>query len=403
MTQHELAREAFYDALLDDDPEKLYDRAPCGYLSTAPDGRIVKVNQTFVTWTGYQRAELLRRSFVELLPPGGRLYHETHYAPMLRLQGSVREIAMELVRADGQRIPVLVNANLERDADGSPVVIRIAVFDATERREYERELLRAKDQAEVSERRSRELARTLQQTLLPPNEPGIPGLDVAAAFRPAGTGVDIGGDFYDVFQVAEGDWVAVIGDVCGKGVQAAILTALIRHTLRAVVVGLHAPSQALSALNEVLLQYDTERFCTVVMVRMQHDAEGWWATIGTGGHPRPFLVGRDSRPRQLGGAGPLVGVQDEPVFADERLALRPGDTLVLYTDGVTESSNEHGFYGEERLQDRLPSPAGSAKAVVDAVMDDVIAFSDGPPRDDVAILVLRVPDEPAELPGGSGR
>lgn len=392
MTQRETAREGFYEALLDDDPAKLYDRAPCGYLSTTPDGRIVKANQTLLTWLGYSRAELLQRSFVELLTPGGRLYHETHYAPMLRLQGSVRELAMEVVRTDGRRIPVLVNANLEVADDGEPRVIRIALFDATERREYERELLRAKQRAEESERQSRELANTLQQTLLPPSEPGIPGLDVAAAFRPASLGIDIGGDFYDVFQVGEDDWVAVIGDICGKGVQAAILTALVRHTLRAVVVGLHAPSQALSALNEVLRRHDTDRFCTVVMVRLQHGPDGWLARIGTGGHPRPFLLGRDDDPVQVGGAGPLLGVLDRPVFDDEQLALLPGDTLVLYTDGVTESHGRDDYYGEARLSDSLARWAGPAKQVVTGVVDDVVAFSDGPPRDDVAVLVLRVPD-----------
>jgi sigma-B regulation protein RsbU (phosphoserine phosphatase) len=393
VTGKELAREAFHDALLDDDPEKLYDRAPCGYLSTTPEGRILKVNQTLLTWLGHQRAELLQRSFVDLLTPGGRLYHETHYAPMLRLQGSVREIALEMVCADGRRMPVLVNANLDVDAAGQPVVVRIAVFDATERREYERELLRAKQRAEESDQRSRELARTLQQTLLPPSEPRIPGLDVAAAFRPSVLGVDIGGDFYDVFEVADGDWVAVIGDVCGKGVQAAILTALVRHTLRGVAVGLHAPRQALSALNQVLLQHDTDRFCTVVLVRLQRRPGGWVATVGTGGHPRPLLVRSGRPPTEVGGAGPLVGVRDDPVFQDEGLTLGPGDTLVMYTDGITESRGASDYYGEDRLQDSLARVSGSARAVVEAVLADVLAFSDGPPRDDIAVLVLRVPED----------
>jgi sigma-B regulation protein RsbU (phosphoserine phosphatase) len=311
---------------------------------------------------------------------------------MLRLQGSVRELALEMVCADGRRLPVLVNANVDVDPAGTPVVVRIAVFDATERRAYERELVRAKERAEESERRSRELARTLQQTLLPPSEPGIPGLDVAAAFRPA-QGVDIGGDFYDVFEVGDGDWVAVIGDVCGKGVQSAMLTALVRHTLRAVVVGLHAPSQALSALNEVLLQHDTDRFCTVVLVRMQRRHGGWDATVGTGGHPRPFLVSAGRAPAEVGGPGPLLGVRHDPVFEDERLSLGPGDTLVMYTDGITESRGAAGYYGEDRLQASLVRAGGPARAVVEAVVADVVTFSDGAPRDDIAVLALRVPEE----------
>jgi len=108
------ASEAFYAALLDDDPEQLYERAPCGYLTTTPNGVVVKVNQTFLTLTGYERDDLVGKlSFSELLTTGGRIYHETHFAPSLRMQGTVREMAFDVVRADGVRLPVLVNAVLE--------------------------------------------------------------------------------------------------------------------------------------------------------------------------------------------------------------------------------------------------------------------------------------------------
>lgn len=391
MTHREVALDGFCDALLDDDPQALYDRAPCGYLSTTPDGRILKSNETLRTWTGYPEAALLQRSFVELLTPGGRLYHETHFAPMLRLQGRVREIALDVVRADGTRLPVLVNATLERDGAGRPTMVRIALFDATERREYERELLQAKRRAEESEQRSRQLAQTLQQTLLPPRQPAIPGLEVAAAFRAAGEGTELGGDFYDVFQIAEGDWVAVIGDVCGKGVEAAMLTALVRDTLRAVVVGLHAPSQALKALNEVLLQHHTRRFCTLAMLRLQRADGSWRVTAGTGGHPRPLVVRPGAAAAEVGGPGPLVGVREQPVFVDEQLVLGPGDAVVLYTDGVTECRSAADFYGDERLRGVVSRAARSAQALVDAVLEDVLAFSAGPPRDDIAVLALRLP------------
>src|SRR5688572_8741343 len=177
----EEALEAFYGALIDD-AEELYDRAPCGYLTTAPDGTILKVNQTFLAWTGYRREELSnKRRLSDLLTAGGRIYHETHYAPMLQMQGSVREIALDIVTAGGERLPVLLNSVLERNSAGKPMLIRTAVFDATERREYERELLRAKERAEESERRARLLVQTLQQTLIPPQPPEIPGLEVSAA------------------------------------------------------------------------------------------------------------------------------------------------------------------------------------------------------------------------------
>src|SRR3954464_7431661 len=113
------ASEAFYAALLDDDPEQLYERAPCGYLSTTPDGTIVKANATFLDLCGYRREDLLgRRTFADLLTAGGRIYHETHYAPMLRMQGTVREVAVDLVRADGTTMPPLINPRLRPDAPG---------------------------------------------------------------------------------------------------------------------------------------------------------------------------------------------------------------------------------------------------------------------------------------------
>ena len=199
------ARAAFLDALVHDDPVALYESAPCGFLTTTPDGVIVKTNATFRTWVRREAAELVGvASFTDLLTVGSRIYHETHFAPMLMMQDQVQEVALELVRPDGTRLPVLVNASLARGEDGRPRAVRIAVFDATERRRYERELLDAKERAEASEREARTLARTLQQTLIPPAEPKIPGLDLAAAYHPAGHGAEVGGDFYDVFPVGDG-------------------------------------------------------------------------------------------------------------------------------------------------------------------------------------------------------
>ena len=138
-------------ALLEEDVVDLYENAPCGYLSTLADGVIVKVNQTFVELTGYQRDELLAgRRWLDLLTIGGRIFYETHFAPLLRMQGAVREIAFDLLRKDGRIVPALVNATTRRKPDGAdtPLVIRYTVFDATDRRRYERELLLARNEAE---------------------------------------------------------------------------------------------------------------------------------------------------------------------------------------------------------------------------------------------------------------
>jgi serine/threonine-protein kinase RsbW len=142
----------------EEDPGELYEHAPCGYLTTLPDGTIVKVNETFLNWTGYRRADLIgHRRFRDLLTAGGRLYHETHYAPLLRMQNDVQEIAFDVVCADGRRMPTLVNSTLGLDRAGQPRAIRTTVFNATERRGYEQELLAARRAAEASEQRIRVL------------------------------------------------------------------------------------------------------------------------------------------------------------------------------------------------------------------------------------------------------
>jgi phosphoserine phosphatase RsbU/P len=389
------ASEAFYAALLDDDPEQLYERAPCGYLTTAPDGTVVKANATFSTLTGYEREELIgRRTFAELLTAGGRIYHETHFAPLLRMHGQVAEVAFEVVRADGTRIPVLVNAVLEAEADGTPRLIRIAVFDATHRRAYERELLVAKQRAERSEERAQALARTLQSTLIPPSPPSLPGLDVSAAYRPAGDGEEVGGDFYDIFQIASGDWVVALGDVCGKGVDAAVVTALVRYSLRALSVQQELPSDVLHALNDILIAQGTDRFCTVVLVRLRLDPDGWLATIASGGHPLPLHASATDTVRPVGETGSLIGVLTTIAAQDTEVRLVPGDSLVMYTDGVTEGRHDGEFYGEERLEAAVRTHRAATRPA-EQILGDVLDFQDGTARDDIAVVAVRVPPLPS--------
>ena len=373
------------------DPALLYDRAPCGHLSTTPDGVIVRVNDTFLAWTGYRREDLVGvRRFVDLLPVGDRIYHETHYAPTLQMQGSVREIALEVVRADGRRLPVLVNAVLDRGEDGHATGTRIAAFDVTERRRYEHEVLAAKRRAEESEARAVELAQTLQQTLIPPTPPQIPGLDVAAVYRPAGDGSVVGGDFYDVFQVATDDWVVVLGDVQGKGAEAAVVTALARYTVRAASVDHDSPAEVLHTLDQVIRRSETDRFCTAVVLRLRRTGGTWHATVASGGHPLPLLRRPGHPPEPVGRYGHLVGVVSRAEFVDTEVTLGAGDAFVLFTDGVTEARGGAEFYGAERLARVVDTYRGDAAEVTDALLSDVLAFQAGDARDDIAVVTVAV-------------
>ncbi|WP_425248517.1 ATP-binding protein [Chelativorans salis] len=148
-----------------DDLEDLFDNAPCGYVSAGPDGRITKANRTFATWLGRERSEFVGRRFQDFLNIAGKIYYETHFAPLMRMQGFFNEVALDLVRADGSRLPVLVNAVERRDEKGALRFVRITIFNASDRRRYERELLEARRSAENANAELQELNRTLEERI----------------------------------------------------------------------------------------------------------------------------------------------------------------------------------------------------------------------------------------------
>jgi PAS domain S-box-containing protein len=240
----------------------------------------------------------------------------------------------------------------------------------------------------------RRIARTLQRSLLPPDLPVAPGLDVAARFSPMGDGNEVGGDFYDMFAAGE-SWIAVIGDVCGKGAAAAALTSLARHGLR--TLGRHdpVPSDALAQLNEVIVAERglEPRFSTVAYARLRVEGEAVAVTVASAGHPLPLVVRADGRVEVLGTPGSLLGPFATVRIHDRSGALRPGDAVVLYTDGLTEARREGELFGEGRLRALLSAHAGASAADVAAAIEEaVVAFHGGPLADDLAVLVVRVAD-----------
>jgi sigma-B regulation protein RsbU (phosphoserine phosphatase) len=378
----------------DDDSDDLYENAPCGHLSTLLDGTIVRVNRTFLAWTGLRAGEVVgHMRFQDLLTPGGRIFYETHYAPLLRMQGEVREIAVDLTYPADRPLPALVNSTVKRDDAGNIVLIRTAVFQATDRREYERELLWARQRAEESEGRARTLAQTLQSTFIPPAPPAIPGLDVGAVYRPAGNGDEVGGDFYDVFQTGRGRWAVVIGDVCGKGAEAATVTALARYTVRTAVMRTRRPREVLRTLNEALLRNASDRFCTVAYAALhQHPEGGFRMTLASGGHPLPLHATRGSGVRSIGHSGTILGVVQDPDLRETSVEVGPRDVVVFFTDGVTEARRGDDFFGEDRLKSLVARvDDGDAPGIARHILDEVVGFQSAAPRDDVAVVTLKVP------------
>jgi PAS domain S-box-containing protein len=237
------------------------------------------------------------------------------------------------------------------------------------------------------------IARTLQQSLLPVELPDIPGVEAAARFRPTGEGNEVGGDFYDVFETGQRGWTIVMGDVCGKGPDAAAVTALARYTLRAAAMREFLPSRSLSVLNEALLrQRDDRRFCTVAYAYLEKLEEGARVGISVGGHPLPLLLRADGSVEPVGAPGTLLGVVPDPNLDDRAVTLAPGDSLVFYTDGVIESRmTSNGVLDERRLMELVATCAGrDPDTIATKVEEAAILSQDGRPRDDIAVLVLRI-------------
>ena len=391
-----------FSALLEDSAEDLYENAPCGYLSTLPDGQIVKINATLLDWLGYERSDLVGRlHFSELLTVGGRIYHETHFAPLLRMQGEINGIALELRTVDGDRLPVLVTSKVKTGLDGHPLLVRTTIFDARERRAYETELLRASHEAEQERERLRRINATLQTTLLPPALPDVPGLQIAAHYHIASPD-EVGGDFYDLFPLAEGTWGVFLGDVCGKGASAAAVTSLARYTMRAAAVHATEPAAVLEQLNTALLNEQhgwAPIFCTVIFGLLTGDNhEGFRLTLASGGHPPALLTRADGTARYLPTpGGQLIGALPHATIETTTVELVPGDTLLLYTDGITEArTTNDNRYGEQALLDltRTLTPA-TATATVEAIRRLLDDLGDGL-DDDAAVLAIHAPSVEAD-------
>ncbi len=246
------------------------------------------------------------------------------------------------------------------------------------------------------------VASTLQQALLPDNLPELPEADLAARYIAAGEVNEVGGDFYDIYRSAGSTWALAIGDVRGKGPRAAAVTALVRYTLRAASLNETLPSRVLATLNEAMVRHQSsDRFCTVAYASIHPaDSGRLEVTLGVGGHPLPLVLRRDGSVERVGTPGTLIGFISDPEISDERFELGPGDSLVLYTDGVSEARSELGLFGEQRLMELLRGCAGSgATTIADRIQNDVLEFQGGTGSDDLAVLVLQVRDN-RELDSG---
>jgi serine phosphatase RsbU (regulator of sigma subunit) len=235
-------------------------------------------------------------------------------------------------------------------------------------------------------------AQTLQRTLLPAQLPAVPGLQIAARYQPLDDGAVVGGDFYDVFRRGDQSTYGLsIGDVSGKGVEAASLTALARHTIRAASRRSGSPAAVLAELNDAVLADDRQdRYMTVAHLVLRPEQLVTHVTLSLGGHPLPLLRTADRAVRPVGRPGSAVGLLERGQWHEDHLSLAAGNVMVLYTDGLTDVRHpETGELAGDLLADVLAASAATdAETLADELLEAVLSFAGGARRDDMALLVL---------------
>jgi PAS domain S-box-containing protein len=243
------------------------------------------------------------------------------------------------------------------------------------------------DNAGLYEERSH-IARTLQRSLLPSSLPEIPGVEVAALYQPATiTRTEVGGDFYDLFEIGPDAWGVAMGDVCGKGVEAAALTGLARHTVRAAALRRSGPRVVLDDLNEALRREGGDRFCTVVYSRLERGDGGIRMITSCGGHPLPVLIRAEGTVEPIAEPGTLIGIFEDLQLSQRVVELHPGDAVLFFTDGLIDPRVAVPM-DEPAVHELLGACAGlSAQQIVDRFKD---AMEQAEALDDLALLALRV-------------
>ena len=295
----------------------------------------------------------------------------------------LRSVIIAPLRANARTFGTLTLANTGTSRQFDETDVRLA-------EELARRAGTAIDNARLYTERTH-IAHTLQARLLPARLPDVPGAMLAARYRAAGELNEVGGDFYDVFPRSEAEWAMVVGDVSGKGPEAAAVTALARYTLRAGALEDDAPAKALRRLNGALRTHDgSAQYATAALAYLSTAERGLIRVrLALAGHPPAMVVRRDGAVDAAGAYGDMLALDAEPTFRETELRLEAGDVLLLYTDGVTEAGPRDRPFGETGFAELLGGLAGAApQAVVDAVEAAVVEAHGGEPRDDIALLAL---------------
>lgn len=365
-----------------------------GQLIVSPDGEMLSFNHRFADMWGFADEVMLRGIDDEALARGA----EQVVDPVAFLAG-VRD-AYDHPRASRDEIQFTDGRVFDRV--GAPlyaddVYLGYAWYfrDISDQKRAALELFKAGE-------RFATLARTLQQSLLPPQLPAVAGVELAARYHPAGAGADVGGDFYDVFRLGRDRWGVMVGDVCGKGPDAAAITAFARYTIRAAAMQTRSPARALAVLNDAMLRHAADggpnRFATAVYARLRPRRGAVDVNVASGGHPLPLVRRAGGTVETVGRPGTLLGVLPTLAITDAAITLHPGDAMILVTDGVAEARLDGDEFGDDRLRALLETTDGKTPTEIAAIVEEaVLDHQHGVAADDIAVLVIGLADDPGPV------
>ena len=338
-----------------------------------PFGRIVDVNPAAVALTTTTRAALLGRRLQDVLPG----IDVTTPGPN------------ELTLADAPHNPDPRTFDVSHrhlsDATGRPAGDLVVMREITQRVRDRNRLRR------VLAEKSR-VAAALQASMIPPVLPAIAGTELASRYEPAGDGSEVGGDFLDVFGLDPQTWAVVLGDVSGKGAEAAAVSAAARYTLRALAGPDRGPAETVAEVNaKLLVQTDVERHCTLIYGYVRPTERGAAVTLTLAGHHPPLVLRASGEVEQVGHLGTALALFDDPELYDTPLEMAPGEVMCAYTDGLVEARQGSNMFGSERVADLLRRHAHLPVEELAALISETArSFHGGQLQDDLALLLIKI-------------
>jgi PAS domain S-box-containing protein len=338
-------------------------------VSLSLDGVITSWNAAAEKLFGYVAGEIVGHSIRTLVPPARERERTVRFERALR-GSATQEWETERLHADGTALPVSITLSAIRDRSGTPIGVVAVLRDLSERRRY---------------RREHRIAQTLQRSLVPAELPDTPGLRFVSRYVAGAADIDVGGDWYDVIAFSPVRFGIVIGDVVGRGVEAAVAMGQLRSALRIYALDGLSPGAVLERLNQLVLRFGVGDFCTLCYLTL--DPATGLVVFACAGHPSPLLLTPGDAPRYLeGGRGLPLGVTDDALYCEAATILTPGSTLLLYTDGIIESRTRPIDEGLAGLAAAAASGPTDLDELLDHLLDPVIADD---PEDDVALLAIR--------------